>query len=188
MAKKVAINRVAQLTAVANELQTLCEFDPPIKTKGKSEEDLEKLITEAAAQLTEEDEVTEETAAVLAELGIEISGEAEEAEEEEEEEVDEPEVPAEAPVKKKAAPAKKAAPTGEAKVKLSTVEKVEFFSPLIQSGKYTVKDLVAKSLEKFPTLSESSVRTFLVDSKNAKYNKFPKLVVADDEGKLSFAK
>ena len=185
MAKKVAINRVAQLTAVANELQTLCEFDPPIKTKGKSEEDLEKLITEAAAQLTEEDEVTEETAAVLAELGIEISGEAEE---EEEEEVDEPEVPAEAPVKKKAAPAKKAAPTGEAKVKLSTVEKVEFFSPLIQSGKYTVKDLVAKSLEKFPTLSESSVRTFLVDSKNAKYNKFPKLVVADDEGKLSFAK
>lgn len=187
MAKKVA-NRLTTLVAVADELQALCEFDPPIKTKGKSEKDLEKVIIEAASQLTEDDEVSEQAASVFQELGIQLSEGGEEAAEEEEEEEEE-EAPA-PKAKKAAAPAKKApAPAAEGaskSTKLTSQEKVEFFSPLIESGKYTAKQLLEKSLEKFPGLSESSVRTFLVDAKNPKYNKFPKLVQADEEGKLSF--
>lgn len=190
MAKKIDL---ALLIVVAKELQDLCEFEPPIKTKGKSEGELKTIITQAAAQLEADDEVSEDAKLVFGALGITL-GKAEEAEEaEEEEEAEEAEEEAaeeeeeeeEAPKAKKkaAAPAK-----DDNKVKLSTQEKIEFFSPLIESGKYTTKDLVEKSVVKFPGLSESSVRTFLVDSKNVKYNKFPNLVTADEEGHLSFAR
>jgi hypothetical protein len=203
MAKKIL--NLAILTTVAKELQDLCEFDPPIKTKGKTEDELKKVITEAGGQLAPEDELSEDAVFVFNELGISVGEEAaEEAEEVEEEEAPvatvakkavakkapvaaaakEEEEEDEAPVAAKKAPAaKKAAAT----VKLSSEEKIAYFAPLIEEGTHTMKDLVAKSLEKFPGLSESSIRTFLVDSKNTKYNKFPKLVVADDEGKLSFA-
>lgn len=187
MAKKVD---GALLATVAKELQDLCEFDPPIKTKGKTDAELKKLITDAATQLEPDDELSEDALLVFKELEIEIGAAAaeaeveEEAEETEEEAEVEEEEAAPAPKKKAAAPAAK----GEDKTKLTTAQKIEFFSPLIESGKYSTKDLVEKSVVKFPGLSESSVRTFLVDSKNAKYNKFPNLVVANEEGKLSFAR
>lgn len=206
MAKKRVID-LALLILVAKELQDLCEFDPPIKTKGKSEEDLKKSINEAATQLGPEDELSDDATFVFTELGIEVGAAPAAAAEEEEEEEEAP-APVAKKAAKKAAPApaeeeeeeeeeaapaptkkdtKTAAPAGEAKVKLSSDEKIAFFSPLIESGKYSMKDLLAKSLEKFPGLSESSVRTFLVDSKNAKYNKFPRLVVQSEDGKLTFA-
>ena len=195
MAKEVKLpakkSKLEQLTAIGIHLQEKIGFDPPLKTKGKTEAELEKLVTEAAAQVDlEQDEVSEEIQKAMAELGIPIGGGqvTVEEEEEEEEETAAEEATVSKKAKKKATPAKKAAENGEGKPKLSTKEKIEFFGPLIESGGYTVKDLVAKSLEKFPGLSESSVRTFLVDSKNAKYNKFPKLVQADEEGKLTFAK
>jgi hypothetical protein len=195
MSKKIDL---ALLIVVAKELQDLCEFDPPIKTKNKSEAELKKTITQAAEQLGPDDELSEDAILVFKELGITPGASAEAEGEEEEEEIEEggeegeeEEAVEEAPKKKAAAPAKKekaAAPAADKGPKLSTQEKIEFFSPLIETGKYNTKELVEKSVEKFPGLSESSVRTFLVDSKNPKYNKFPNLVVADEEGKLSFAR
>lgn len=67
----------------------------------------------------------------------------------------------------------------------ATQEKVAFFKPLIESGNYTQSELVEKGVKRFPTLSKSTIQTFLVDSKNAKYNKFEKLVVSN-AGKLTF--
>jgi len=66
---------------------------------------------------------------------------------------------------------------------------VEFFTPLIAEGKYTQKELFEKAIESknFEKLAESTIRTLLTDSKNPKYNRFSKLVVKGEGGKLSFA-
>lgn len=64
--------------------------------------------------------------------------------------------------------------------------KIAFLSPLISEGAFTAKELSEAAMKQFPTLTESTIRTFLTDSKNVKYNKFEKLVVVK-EGKLSFA-
>lgn len=69
---------------------------------------------------------------------------------------------------------------------VSTYDKVAFLGPLIESGNHTLAELTKMMLEKFPTLSESTVKTFLVDSKNPKYSKFEKLVVVTEKGKLNF--
>ncbi len=68
------------------------------------------------------------------------------------------------------------------------VGKIEFFTPLIRSGKYTQKELVEQGLVEYPHLVRSTLQTFLTDSKNKKYNKFPKLVVVGKDDKLSFEK
>lgn len=188
--------RIDNLAKAVQELQKVGDFEPPMKTKGKSEKELEALLKEAAAELSPEDTLSKETQAIFKELKITV-GEAPEAEEEEEEEEEEEaageeeeeeEAKDEKPAKKEkaAAPAKKA--KSESDVRLSSDQKIEFFSPLIQSGKYTAAELVAKVNEKHPGVSESSIKTFLSDSKNEKYNKFPKLVVAAEDGKLSFKK
>ena len=79
------------------------------------------------------------------------------------------------------------APAKEKKVTSST-DKVAYFAPLIESGKYTAKELTAMALAegRFPKLTESTIRTFLTDSKNPKYNKFDRLVVKTEDGKLTF--
>jgi len=65
---------------------------------------------------------------------------------------------------------------------------ITFLAALIAEGKYTQKELKAKGWEKFPEVAKSTIETVLVDSKNPKYNRFPKLVVKSDKGLLAFAK
>lgn len=72
--------------------------------------------------------------------------------------------------------------------KTSLTEKIEFFTPLIKSGKYTQKDLVELAVKQFPKLTKSTFQTFLTDGKNVKYSKFNPLLVADADGKIHFAK
>jgi hypothetical protein len=70
---------------------------------------------------------------------------------------------------------------------VSSVAKVAFFAPLIQEGKFTADELTKMALEAFPKMTESTIRTFLTDAKNVKYNKFEKLVVLTADKKLAFA-
>lgn len=63
-----------------------------------------------------------------------------------------------------------------------------FLTALIEEGKFTQKELSAAAIKAYPEVAKSTIETVLVDSKNIKYNRFPKLVVKDDKGLLSFAK
>jgi hypothetical protein len=63
-----------------------------------------------------------------------------------------------------------------------------FLGKLIEEGKMTQKELIAAGRAKFPEKAKSTIETVLVDSKNPRYNRFPKLVVKGENGILSFAK
>lgn len=82
---------------------------------------------------------------------------------------------------------KPAKATGDAKGrKNSTSEVREFLAPLITKAKFTKKELIEKCAAKFPDRKESSFSTILSDGKNAKYNKFDKLVKETKDGYLTF--
>lgn len=70
---------------------------------------------------------------------------------------------------------------------VTSAAKVAFLAPLIAEGKYSAKELSDMALAAFPKMTESTIRTFLTDAKNVKYNKFDKLVVLTAEKKLAFA-
>lgn len=89
-----------------------------------------------------------------------------------------------APVQESAA-AVSAAAEKNSKV-VTSKDKVAFFQPLIESGKYTAKELLEMAQTAFPKMTESTIRTFLTDSKNPKYNKFPKLVALTEDKKMIF--
>lgn len=57
---------------------------------------------------------------------------------------------------------------------------------LIESGKYSQRELLDLLSKQFPTLLKSTISTILSDSKSVKYNKFPKLAVIKD-GKYQFS-
>lgn len=63
-----------------------------------------------------------------------------------------------------------------------------FLGNLLEEGKMTQKELKQAGWAKFPEVAKSTIETVLVDSKNPKYNRFPKLVVKDEKGILSFKK
>lgn len=81
-----------------------------------------------------------------------------------------------------AAPAKKG--TGEKKI--TSKDALPFLTEMISKKKYTTVEIAEKAHEKFPTISESTFKTLLVDGRNPKYNKFDKLVKKTAEGILSF--
>lgn len=67
-------------------------------------------------------------------------------------------------------------------------EKRKFMASLIEKGKFSKKDIMDKTAEKFPEATASSLATMISDGKNPKYNKFDKLIIENKEGQLSFAK
>jgi len=72
--------------------------------------------------------------------------------------------------------------------KTTLAEKIDFFTPLIKSAKYTQKDLVELAVKEFPKLTKSTFQTFLTDGKNDKYSKFKPLLATNADGKMIFAK
>ena len=70
----------------------------------------------------------------------------------------------------------------------TSAERVKFLTPLLTKGTFTKEQLAEKMEKEFPDLKKSTIQTFLTDSKNAKYNKFHKLVIQDAEGRMSFKK
>jgi hypothetical protein len=87
-----------------------------------------------------------------------------------------------APVVKEPAAKKAGAPAG---ARAKTGVTLEFLTKLVETGKHTAKEIVAKAVTELET-KESSVATLLSDGKNVKYNKFAKLIVVGEGGKLSF--
>ena len=76
MSKK---DRKEVLISVAAEVQDLCEFEPAIKTDGKSEKEINVLLTEAYGELTPEDKLSEKAIATFEFLGLREAEEEEEA-------------------------------------------------------------------------------------------------------------
>lgn len=62
-----------------------------------------------------------------------------------------------------------------------TEQRINFYKPLIEKAKFTKTQLLEKGLAEFEGVQKSALQTFLIDSKNPKYNKFDKLVVEDPE-------
>lgn len=80
----------------------------------------------------------------------------------------------------KKAPAKKASP--------AATERRNFIAGLIKQKKFTKKDIVAQTMEKFPQFAKATISTEITDGQNEKYNRFGSLVVKSEEGILSFQK
>ena len=82
------------LIIVAAEMQDLCEFEPSIKTDGKSEKEIIVILTEAYGELTPEDKLSEKAIATFEFLGLrklEVVEEEEESDIEDAVEVEEEE-------------------------------------------------------------------------------------------------
>lgn len=86
-----------------------------------------------------------------------------------------------------AAAGKSKAPAAAGKGKAPSIEgqkRKEFIQNLIDQAKWTKKQILEKVKVKFPNASESGTQTILSDSKNPKYNKFPRLVVENSETRI----
>ena len=171
----------SELIVVAKELNDVLGLDPEINVKGKVKKLQQEIIE--AGQLIDpvEDEFTDETWAILEELGAASRpGEVNEEEEEEgtpdaveEEETEEVEQEPSEPVVQKSA-------------RTAATERRAFMEELISKGEFTKKEIIDKTLVKFSSISQSSVATELSDGKNPKYNKFAQLLVIDEDGIVSF--
>lgn len=170
------------LNEVAKELNEVMGLTPPIKTVAVKKDVLLAGIKEAAEQIDpEQDEFTDETIEALKELNLWPGKEEEEKSlPKKGKGSDKPEPKKE---EKKAEVKKPASGTA-----FTLAERIEFLTPLITAGKYNRKQLIEKTLQNFPGVSESSVATTLTDGKNPKYNKFAKLITQSTEGLLSFSK
>jgi hypothetical protein len=65
-------------------------------------------------------------------------------------------------------------------------ERIAFFTPLIEKGKYTKKELIKKAQTKFPDATVAALQTILTDAKNPKYNKFDRLVIQNEDKTFQF--
>ena len=92
------------------------------------------------------------------------------------------------PVKKEAPVKAKNEKTKSKQGRVTTAERVEYISPFVKKAKYTKKELLEMMMEKYPMVTKAANQTILTDGKNPKYNKFPKLIVQDDDGIMSFKK
>lgn len=78
--------------------------------------------------------------------------------------------------------------TNPPKVKKNARPYISFATGALEEGLYTRTELIDEVLRRFPTVSKSSVQTFVTDLKNPKYSFFKdREVVAQDNGKLIFA-
>jgi hypothetical protein len=62
-----------------------------------------------------------------------------------------------------------------------------FLKELIQSGKFSQRQILDQAHEKFPHLLRNTISTILSDSKNKKYSKWEFLVKVSDNGIYSFS-
>lgn len=83
------------------------------------------------------------------------------------------------PVEKKVEKVKK-----EKVVNGKIVERREYIEKLIEEGIYTKQQIVEKTIVQFEGVTKSNLQTMLSDGKNAKYNRFSKLVVEDKDTKI----
>lgn len=180
------VNQV--LVAVATDLNEVLQLDPAIDTT-LDDKKLEKAVAANASEVYYKhpehgtDNLKQETFDFLLDNGY-----LKEPEPTAEESKPEP------GPKGKSGGAKSDKPAGEKKAggfksKPEVAERKKFIEGLIEKGKFTAKDIVAKTLEKYPEVSKSSISTIVSDSKNPKYTPFARTAVQDPESKImSFGK
>lgn len=160
-----------QLVDATTELQRICEFeDPPLKTKGVSEEKMKEELVEAVTFLEPEDNVKPAVVKTLQALGLEVPGHAAPEPEEPEEEEQEEEKPKRGKQSKKAAPKKeapkKAAPKKEPKAKKETPKKPKVTRLTV------MRDILQKSTEVGKTeeqMVDAMVKAYGGSEKAAKF-------------------
>jgi len=62
----------------------------------------------------------------------------------------------------------------------------ELMEKMISEGRYTRSQIIDSIIEQYPGITKGSLQTVLTDSKNPKYNRFPKLAVEDANKIFSF--
>lgn len=76
---------------------------------------------------------------------------------------------------------KKTAPKGPSPIKL-------FISDLVEKGEFNRKQVVDKTVAKFPEKAKSTISTYISDGMNEKYCAFDKLIVKGKDDLLKFGK
>jgi len=182
-----SIMKRSELVKAAKELNETLGLEPQINIKEKSKA-LADLIKEAAELVDPElDDLTDNTLSVIAKITKdEKTTKKEEISEKEESKES-------AIVGKTVKVAARKKNVNEKNTDKKSIpkkrkfgEKTLFLLSLIEEGRFTRKEIIEKTLKKFPSASKSSLGTFLTDSKNPKYNKFDSLVKQGKNGILSF--
>lgn len=172
------------LVKAAKELNEVLELTPPIDVKAKPEKLTDKL-NEAVPMLDTGDKVSEETQALLVEIGGILPVGKGWTKNTNSTDGDDP--PADK--KKDAKPGDKDAKPGKPG-RASSPEIAErniMIEKLIKAGKNNPKEIVAAVCEKFEDHSKASIQTVVSDSKNEKYTKFSKVARINKKGNLTFA-
>lgn len=209
MAKKkdeAVVEETSTIKAVAKELNDLLGLDPAINID-QPDADVEIEIKQNACEIVPADEkqFKAETWVWLHDGGylkhfVKIEVAKPEAKPKAEKKAAAPKAEKAAPKEKApAAPKaeKKAEPTAPKAEKTVVVRKAanpdaakrkEFLGGLIDAGKYTRKELIAKFTAEFPEANASTLTTLITDSKNPKYTAFPVPANVDENGIYSFPK
>ena len=139
-----------------------------------ADEELVAQLKEDMAELKATDALSDESKETLAALGCDIKWKTPKA-------------------AKKAEPAKQtAAATGDKKPGVprtaspESIARKAMIKELIEAGKWTGAEILAKVMKKFPESKESGTRTILSDSKNEKYTAFGQTAKVDAKGIFSF--
>jgi hypothetical protein len=184
--KKAAEPVVSQeeLLALGEEMNTLLFPGEEVDFSEMSAEEITAQIKADAENIDPKDLFSDDSKATLAAIGIEIEWAAPAA------------AKKDVAAGKKAAAAKKEAPAkSEGAVKKSgpprqaspeSIARKKMIGDLIEAGKSTAADIIDKVMRKFPDSKESSIRTIISDSKNAKYTAFGKTAKVNDKGVFSF--
>jgi hypothetical protein len=173
-----------ELLALGEEMNTLLFPGEEVDFSEMSAEEITAQIKADATNIDGKDQFSDDAKATLAAIGIEIEWAAPAA------------AKKDVAAGKKAAAAKKDAPAkSEGAVKKSgpprqaspeSIARKKMIGDLIEAGKSTAADIIDKVVKKFPDSKESSIRTIISDSKNAKYTAFGKTAKVNDKGVFSF--
>lgn len=172
------------LVKAAQELNEVMGLVPPINT----EEDVSSLrskILKALEFREEGDEFSPEVEEVFEKLlnNEENEENIEEVEQKEETKKEKKEEEKEEKVEKPRTKVKDL----KKKNKEFSKEWKQFVYACIESGRFTKREIVAMTLEKYPVLNKGSIQVLLSDAKNPKYTKFDRLMVENEHGVVSFS-
>ena len=187
--------KLKDLKSVAQDINEKVDPDPNIPVSGAKKADLEKSIKAIAEQviIPEEDDLSDESKAVMDELGCnpwaEAGAEAESQEEEKQEEETAKAEPEESKEQEKSEESgkdkKKDINVNTPKQNTTGKSATQLVKEMIQTGENTRKDVIDSLVEL--GYKKTTPSTIISDAMSEKYQKFEKLVVKDENGKLVFA-
>jgi len=176
-----------RLEAAVADLNASLQLDPQIKYTPKSsfaylKQEIEEVVTEL---LKSGDSLLESTVDTLCDLEIDVPAgvkirKAKDSKKAKPEKVEKKGKPEK--VKTEKAKAEK-----KAGGKKSTVVR-DYVASLIEQGKFDRKKIYAATIKKYPEAKVNTISIWISNGTNPKYNPFPKLVINNSEGLVSFKK